>query len=66
VGKPDEYMAHARHCMDMADQARHDDDKRSWVLLAETWMEMLPDRENGNGSFQRHGTQSRVRLTNSR
>jgi hypothetical protein len=39
----DKYNAHARHCMDMAARAQHADDKRSWLLLAETWLEMIPE-----------------------
>lgn len=45
MNKMDKYNAHARLCMDKAAQAQHADDKRSWLLLAETWLQMIPERQ---------------------
>jgi hypothetical protein len=45
MNKVDKYNDHARYCMDMAARARHALDKRSWLLLAEIWMDMIPERE---------------------
>jgi hypothetical protein len=45
MNKMDKCNAHARHCMDMAARAQHADDKRSWILLAEIWLEMIPEHE---------------------
>jgi len=58
MDKPEKYRARAQHCMDKADQAKHDDDKQSWLQLAETWMDMIPDHQNSAGSFQGGTTQS--------
>jgi hypothetical protein len=41
----DKYEAHARHCMDKAAQAQHAQDKRSWLLLAETWLDLIPGHQ---------------------
>jgi hypothetical protein len=45
MSKVDQYHAHAQHCMEMAARARHDADKRSWLLLAATWLDMIPERQ---------------------
>jgi hypothetical protein len=58
MDKPEKYRARARHCMDKADQAKHDDDKQSWLQLAETWMDLIPDRQNDTGSLQPRSTPS--------
>lgn len=49
LNKTDKYAARARHCMDMAARARHDEDKRSWLLLAETWLDLIPERQRTTG-----------------
>jgi hypothetical protein len=41
MNKVDKYYARARHCMEMADRTQHDEDKRSWLLLAATWVDMI-------------------------
>jgi hypothetical protein len=43
MSKVDKYNDHAQHCMDKAAQAQHANDKRSWLLLAETWLKMVPE-----------------------
>jgi hypothetical protein len=43
MSKADSYFAHARHCMDKAAQVQHAEDKRSWLLLAEIWLDMIPE-----------------------
>jgi hypothetical protein len=45
MNKIDEYRLHARHCMDRAAHAEHAKDKRSWFLLAETWLDMIPEQQ---------------------
>jgi hypothetical protein len=45
MNKVAKYNDHARYCMDMAARARHALDKRSWLLLAEIWLDMIPERE---------------------
>jgi hypothetical protein len=45
MNKIDEYRLHARHCMDMAAHAERAKDKRSWLLLAETWLDMIPEQQ---------------------
>jgi hypothetical protein len=43
MSKIEEYSIHARHCMEMAAHAQHAKDKRSWLLLAETWLDLIPE-----------------------
>lgn len=43
MNKIDRYNAHARHCMDMAARAQHADDKQAWLLLAEVWLDLIPE-----------------------
>jgi hypothetical protein len=45
MNKIDEYSTHARHCVDMAAHAQHAKDKRSWLLLAETWLDLIPEHQ---------------------
>jgi hypothetical protein len=45
MSKTEEYSIHARHCMDMAAHAQHAKDKRSWLLLAETWLDLIPEHQ---------------------
>jgi hypothetical protein len=45
----EKYEARARHCMDKAAQAQHAEDKRSWLLLAETWLDLIPGRQRTTG-----------------
>lgn len=40
----EKYEAYARRCMDKAASAHHAEDKRSWLLLAETWLDLIPGR----------------------
>lgn len=49
MNKAEKYRARVRHCREMAARARHDDDKRSWLLLAETWLDMTPERQRAAG-----------------
>jgi hypothetical protein len=46
MSKADTYHAHARHCMAMAAQTQHAADKRQWLLLADTWLDMIPGNAN--------------------
>lgn len=45
MSKADTYHAHARHCMARAAQTQHAADKRQWLLLADTWLQMIPERQ---------------------
>jgi hypothetical protein len=45
MNKIEDYSTHARHCMDMAAHAQHAKDKRSWLLLAGTWLDMIPENQ---------------------
>ncbi len=37
------YGFHALHCMAKAAQARFAHEKRQWLLMANTWLEMIPE-----------------------
>ena len=37
------YGFHALHCMTKAAQARFAHEKRKWLLMANTWLEMIPE-----------------------
>jgi hypothetical protein len=37
------YGFHALHCMTKAAQARFPHEKRQWLLMANTWLEMIPE-----------------------
>lgn len=45
MSRVDKYGAHARHCMAKAAQAQRADEKQQWLLMANTWLEMIPERE---------------------
>jgi hypothetical protein len=42
MSKVDEYHSHARHCMAMAAQTQRAEDKRQWLLIADTWLDLIP------------------------
>jgi hypothetical protein len=44
MNKADKYRAHVRHCVAMAAQAQRVEYKQSWLLMAETWLRMIPER----------------------
>jgi hypothetical protein len=37
----DEYRAYAAECQRLADRTQNDDDKRTWLRLAEAWLRMI-------------------------
>lgn len=43
MNRADKYLARAQHCMEMAGRTQHDEDKRSWLLLAKTWLGMITE-----------------------
>jgi hypothetical protein len=45
MSKVDEYHSHARHCMAMAAQTQSTEGKRQWLLIADTWLDLIPRRE---------------------
>jgi hypothetical protein len=42
--KTDELRAFAQECQRMADGARNPDDKRQWLKLAQSWLNLIPKR----------------------
>jgi hypothetical protein len=45
VDKDDEYRRNAEHCRHMADVVPHDDTKKQWHRLAESWLLMIQGRK---------------------
>jgi hypothetical protein len=45
MNSANKYIMHARHCMAKAVQAQRAEEKRQWLLMANTWLEMVPERE---------------------
>jgi len=45
MNKADNYSARARRCMAMAAQAQHVQDRRQWLLMAQIWLDMIPDSQ---------------------
>lgn len=41
----DKYRANARYCLDKADQAQRLSDREAWLLMAQTWLGMIPERQ---------------------
>ena len=45
MDKYDEYVRHAREAQDLADHARNTDDRAAWLRIAQSWLKMLPKRD---------------------
>jgi hypothetical protein len=45
VNKQDEYRANAAECQRMAATARSEQDKLTWLEMAESWLQMLKKAE---------------------
>jgi hypothetical protein len=41
MDKSEEYRQKAEHCQHMADAARLEVDKEQWLLLAQSWRQMI-------------------------
>jgi hypothetical protein len=54
---PDEYRIFAAECRRMAASTRNDDDKRSWLQLAERWVRMMgPSKRTTFDTFAVQGS----------
>ena len=42
----EQYRAHAAECQRMADASAREDDKRQWLSLAQSWLELIRHREH--------------------
>ena len=45
MNRKEKYEAHARRCMAKAAQAQDANAKLDWLLMAKTWLEMIPERQ---------------------
>jgi len=48
LSKSDEYQSRAEECQRMANAARTDRERRSWIEMAESWLRMIPQRAKSN------------------
>ena len=51
----DEYLAYAAQCQRMADRTINEDDKRTWLRLAEAWLRMPAARATAGFFLQTSG-----------
>jgi hypothetical protein len=61
MDKHNEYRKRAAEAQAMADQTRNDDDKQSWLRIAQSYLEMLPKAKQT--AEQRFDAQTKARGT---
>ena len=45
--KAEQFRDNAHHCLRMADHPLNWEHKRTWLKMAETWLEMTPEPQQG-------------------
>jgi hypothetical protein len=57
MDEDDEYRRNANYCLYMADSARHAGERREWLGLAQSWLQLiLRPSHSAMGAFSGRGT----------